>query len=331
MAFNFPWTNLHELNLDWFLSKFKQFANNFLETTATAESVAYGTQPSVTVTGGELDDDTDIANPFNFNFKIPAGQQGAPGAPGAPGQDGFSPVATVTKSGDTATITITDENGTTTATISDGTSPTIDAYPVEDSTDAVSSGGMYDIEEQVKNNLAWVENTNTASRAYAIGDYVIINDVLCKITASVANGGTLTNGTNYTEVGGSGGLTTSLNTVETLTVSDVATPITGITISTIKRRNNKIFMEIVATSTITVNNKAFLKLGTIKSEYRPSIAQNSVITINTSTSGQIFGTAMIEVNTAGSILLYTGQASTTYGSTSYPALGVGQGITYELI
>lgn len=36
------------------------------------------------------------------------------------GADGFSPTATVTKSGHTATITITDKNGTTTAEISDG-------------------------------------------------------------------------------------------------------------------------------------------------------------------------------------------------------------------
>lgn len=123
MAFQFPWTNFHELNLDWFLSKFKQFTNNYLETTATAESVPYNAQPSVTVTGGDLDDDTDIVDPFTFNFKIPAGQpgaQGAQGVPGVPGQDGFSPVATVTKSGNTATISITDANGTTTATLVDG-------------------------------------------------------------------------------------------------------------------------------------------------------------------------------------------------------------------
>lgn len=39
---------------------------------------------------------------------------------GADGQNGYSPTASVSKSGDTATITITDENGTTTATVSDG-------------------------------------------------------------------------------------------------------------------------------------------------------------------------------------------------------------------
>lgn len=49
------------------------------------------------------------------------GQDGHDGADGQDGADGFSPTATVSKVGDTATITITDLNGTTTATVQDGT------------------------------------------------------------------------------------------------------------------------------------------------------------------------------------------------------------------
>lgn len=75
-----------------------------------------------------------------LNFTIPRGATGATGATGAPGkdgidgkdgkdgsdgEDGFSPIANVTKSGDTATITITDKNGTTTAQISDGAGASI--------------------------------------------------------------------------------------------------------------------------------------------------------------------------------------------------------------
>jgi microcystin-dependent protein len=56
-----------------------------------------------------------------FDFGIPKGDTGAAGADGADGADGFSPIATVSKAGDTATISITDLNGTTTATITDGT------------------------------------------------------------------------------------------------------------------------------------------------------------------------------------------------------------------
>lgn len=49
------------------------------------------------------------------------GATGPAGPAGSAGADGFSPIATVTKSGDTATITITDKNGTTTASVTEPT------------------------------------------------------------------------------------------------------------------------------------------------------------------------------------------------------------------
>lgn len=60
----------------------------------------------------------------------PQGPTGATGPAGAAGADGFSPVATVTKSGTVATISITDKNGTTTATVSDGVVPETEWYTI---------------------------------------------------------------------------------------------------------------------------------------------------------------------------------------------------------
>ena len=51
----------------------------------------------------------------------PKGDTGDTGPQGPAGADGYSPIATVTKSGDTATITITDKNGTTTASVTEPT------------------------------------------------------------------------------------------------------------------------------------------------------------------------------------------------------------------
>ena len=48
------------------------------------------------------------------------GKDGINGTDGKDGADGYSPSASVSKSGSTATITITDKNGITTATVSDG-------------------------------------------------------------------------------------------------------------------------------------------------------------------------------------------------------------------
>lgn len=64
-------------------------------------------------------------------------------------------------------------------------------------------------QDRQDNNLAYVETTSTASRAYSVNNYFINSDgVLCRITASVASGGTLTVGTNYTVV--TGGLANDL-------------------------------------------------------------------------------------------------------------------------
>lgn len=60
-----------------------------------------------------------ISNSGQLGGQI-VGMRGLKGEDGSDGQDGYSPTATVTKSGDTATITITDKNGTTTADIYDG-------------------------------------------------------------------------------------------------------------------------------------------------------------------------------------------------------------------
>lgn len=59
------------------------------------------------------------------------------GLPGDPGADGFSPIATVSKSGKKSTITITDKNGTTTAEVNDGTDGDPTAL-IDDTTPAVN-------------------------------------------------------------------------------------------------------------------------------------------------------------------------------------------------
>lgn len=59
-------------------------------------------------------------------------------------------------------------------------------------------------------NIATVESTNKASKAYAKGDYLVYEGTLYKVTANIANGGTLTVGTNITATS-AGGELTSLN------------------------------------------------------------------------------------------------------------------------
>ena len=56
------------------------------------------------------------------------GAQGEKGEKGDAGADGFSPTATVVKSGSVVTITITDKNGTTTATLTEGADVDLTPY-----------------------------------------------------------------------------------------------------------------------------------------------------------------------------------------------------------
>ena len=70
MAFNYPWTNLHELNLNWILNQIRKLSKqvtNVVGMTATAHSLPGASDPTVDVTGGVGDD------PYNFDFGIPAG------------------------------------------------------------------------------------------------------------------------------------------------------------------------------------------------------------------------------------------------------------------
>ncbi len=47
-------------------------------------------------------------------------------------------------------------------------------------------------------DLATVEANNTTSQSYSVGDYLVYNNILFKVTASISSGGTITPGTNCT-------------------------------------------------------------------------------------------------------------------------------------
>ena len=80
--------------------------------------------------------------------------------------------------------------------------------------DALSDSSTNPVENRVvtdalntksnNSNLATVESGTTASQAYTVGDYLVYNGQLCKVTSAIAQGDTLTVGTNI-EVTTSGG------------------------------------------------------------------------------------------------------------------------------
>lgn len=93
---------------------------------------------------------------------------------GISGDDGYSPTASVVKSGGISTLTVTDKSGTTSTQILDGTGMTatdpnddgnvvlvstivgveVDQTPTDGSINAVSSGGVYDELEDIRDDLS---------------------------------------------------------------------------------------------------------------------------------------------------------------------------------
>jgi len=93
---------------------------------------------------GEKGDKGDQGVQGEKGDKGDTGAQGAQGPKGATGASGFSPIASVTKSGKTATISITDATHTTTATISDGDGATaIDVVTSTATTLSIDAGKAY--------------------------------------------------------------------------------------------------------------------------------------------------------------------------------------------
>lgn len=83
---NFPYTNWHELNLDWFIAEFERLQSEWdsfgYSVTATAHP---GLVPNVTVTG-------DLTNGLNFDFTLVRGDQGDTG-PEGPAGNGIASVS----------------------------------------------------------------------------------------------------------------------------------------------------------------------------------------------------------------------------------------------
>lgn len=77
------------------------------------------------------------------------GIQGVQGVQGPAGADGYSPTATVTKTGNIATITITDKDGTTTASV---TEPTVDS--------TLSWTSQNPVENQAIRNTIYTKNSS---------------------------------------------------------------------------------------------------------------------------------------------------------------------------
>lgn len=62
--------------------------------------------------------------------------------------------------------------------------------------DAVAAAAVKDAVETMMGTYATVEESTTASKAYKVGEHLILNNILYRVTTAIASGGTITPGTN---------------------------------------------------------------------------------------------------------------------------------------
>lgn len=137
-----------------------------------------------------------LSNTNTYDITCPIGPQGETGSTGATGATGNG-IASITKTGteglvDTYTITYT--NGqTSTFTVTNGQTPTVDSAMSDSSANPVENR-VIDAQLKTKANqtqLATVEASTTASKAYSANEYLVLGGVLYKVTDNIAQGGTI--------------------------------------------------------------------------------------------------------------------------------------------
>lgn len=176
---------------------------------------------------------------------------------------------------------------------------------------SVTVGGVvYDISDETSlANMATVEDSSTASKAYSVGEFLIFDGKLCKVTTAISQGGTITLNTNVVkttitdELGGGGHVIKNSSGTD-MTQRD-ALQFNGASI-TDDSTNNKTIVTIEAlgtklTSTVSGNTLAFTNVsGVVDGPY----IQDVLVGIDS-------------VSVSGTTVTYTLSDASANGKTAY--------------
>lgn len=147
-----------------------------------------------------------------------------------------------------------------------------------------------------KTDIATVEPTNTASRAYSVGELVYVNGNLYKVITAITSGATFTVGTNIQSTNVSGTVKDALDKIGVSWTLDFGTYNNGSYRSKVARVGNIIFFYFSGAKNLTVNT--FVQVGTLPSACpKPSSTQ----TVNVQFSSAyaqvaIYANGSIQVN-----------------------------------
>jgi len=171
---------------------------------------------------------------------------------------------------DTYTITLTDGT-TSTFDVTNGrgitsidktaTVGTTDTYTITYNDGTTSTFNVINADvASVYQNFATVESSNTASQSYAVGDFLVFGNRLCKVTNAISQGDTITVGTNvtYDNVGdelvdlkksvsdGKSSVASAITAKGVTTASDATFATMSTNISNIPNNNTAIYSSLTA-------------------------------------------------------------------------------------
>ena len=178
-------------------------------------------------------------------------------------------------------------------------------------TDLVARGMI----EDLLGNFATVESSSTASRAYSEGELLVYNSIMYKVTASIAQGGTITPGTNCQATTIEESYESNLNAnIKTSLALNESYYMNGFhdSASYFYKNGRTVVVRIDVTFNGTPGT-AYSQVYTLPEGYRPSGDTNYSIVADTS-SGDIF---WVRIATSGSITICHASGGTGSGTDMY--------------
>lgn len=277
-----------------------------------AATVAVGTVTTGAAGSSAAVTNSGTSSAATLNFTIPKGDKGDPGDPGVTDYATASAAGLVRVGDDfninssNGTLSIKDEftEASTLANISSGESHAtilgkikkfmstlmpstfVKDNVISTDTDKALSAKQGKMLAEI---IANVQDSHTASKAYSVGDYIIMDSKLYIVTSPIANGGTITSGTN---VGG-----TSLGSRLKLTNERIDTGLNGVSfLNTVFNSSSAMTFSlssgyrglfIITTSSNAGSGMYILyanNSGTVGTE---TINENTLVTLNVATTNKL--------------------------------------------
>lgn len=186
-----------------------------------------------------------------------------------------------------------------------------------DATKIASDAAVYTETQKLESNFAVIQASNVATQAFAIGDYLTYQGDLYKVTSAIANGGTITPGTNCTKTNVGTQLDLLNDSLNSATAPSKYTATAGTSVTINQQNVYKIGRVVLLTFDVTTS-ETLASNSNILTDVPGAIATTEFFASNPSTgeTHTFYVTSAGLVRTSGSLSAGTWIANASYVSYS---------------